>query len=322
MVVAWAAALGPVPSARAGNPEQDSDLQQVSYATSEAGASLQWRSHRPGKVRKDRQIVQARAEAEEPTVASEARPRLVAATGPGRSSHDPFTDPFGDGKPRMLPAAQSGQVSAKALGEVLVPNDGAPQFPSDGPAAVIDRRSTGAALQPLPDPKTDREPSGRSLEDELAAVRQDLRGKCPSADKTTPIADIKLWTRPSDGNVPPECPLGDKEYSERCFSPVTYTWKASGLCHKPLVFEEPQLERYGHSFRPIVQPICSAAHFFACVPAIPYILGVETPNECVYTLGYYRPGSCAPFTIDPLPLSVRGALFQGAAVAGGIALLP
>jgi hypothetical protein len=323
MAMALAAALGPAPSAWAGNPKQDSDLQQVSYATSQSGASLEWRSFRPAKVHQDRRVVKARAEADSSDEPSESRPRLAAATGTG---NDPFHDPFGDGKPRMLPAVQAGQASAKALGEVSVPNDGAPQFPSDSPAII--RRGagnvTGAALQPLPEPKADgsREPTGRSLEDELAAVRQDLRGKCPSADKVTPIADIKLWTRPKDGNVPPECGLGDKEYTDRCFSPVTYTWKASALCHKPLVFEEPQLERYGHSFRPIVQPICSAAHFFICVPAIPYILGVEPPNECVYTLGYYRPGSCAPYTIDPLPLSVRGALFEGAAIAGGVALLP
>jgi hypothetical protein len=55
---------------------------------------------------------------------------------------------------------------------------------------------------------------------------------------------------------------------------------------------------------------------------MPYILGVETPNECVYTLGYYRPGSCAPYTLDPLPISVRGMLFQGAAVTGFVLAMP
>jgi len=297
------AALGSVPWAQAQSPRNDSAVEQVSYTTSQSGASLQWRSYRSGNVHQDRNVV--------PT-------QLRAA------SNDPFSDPFGDGKPRMLPAIQTGQVSAKALREVST--DALPEFPSNGPAAGLDRSvADRAGRQPTfaePRPNGVEEPKGRSTEDELAAVREDLRGKCPSPEKVAPIADIKLWTRPKDGSVPPECGLGNKEYTARSFSPITYTWKASGLCHKPLVFEEPQLERYGHSLRPIFQPICSAAHFFVCVPAMPYILGVETPNECVYTLGYYRPGSCAPYTIDPLPLSVRGLLFQGAAVTGFLLVMP
>jgi len=270
----------------------------------------------------------------EPVKLTAGEMQINSASGAARTGSDPFSDPFGDGKPRMLPVAQSGQVSAKALGEVVVPSERVPDFPAEGSTAATTRRvadsNRSSSLRPLPEQevqlptgkKPADEPTGRSLEDELAAVRQDLRGKCPSAEKVTPIAEIKLWTRPHDGNVPPECPLGEKQFPERCFAPITYTWKASALCHKPLVFEEKQLERYGHSFRPVVQPICSAAHFFMCVPAMPYILGVEPPNECIYTLGYYRPGSCAPYTLDPLPLSVRGAVMEGAAVTGLVFLLP
>ena len=51
-------------------------------------------------------------------------------------------------------------------------------------------------------------------------------------------------------------------------------------------------------------------------------MGLEPPNECIYTLGYYRPGDCAPYMIDPLPLSVRGALFEAGAWVGGVAIFP
>jgi len=315
-------AIGSATVARAGNPPHDAGLQPASYTTSQSGASLEWRPHRATKVHEDKQV--------KPVRHSESVELM--ASGQAATKGDPFSDPFGDGKPRMLPVAQQGQVSAKALGEVMVPSDRVPEFPAEGPA-TMERRvagsSAGSALQPLPDlgaqlptAKPGDEPTGRSLEDELAAVRQDLRGRCPSADKVSPIADIKLWTRPREGNLPPECSLGEKEFPDRCFSPITYTWKASSLCHKPLVFEEKQLERYGHTLHPIVQPFCSAAHFFGCVPLMPYIYGVEPPNECVYTLGYYRPGSCAPYTLDPFPLSVRGALFEAAAVTGFVFLLP
>ena len=66
------------------------------------------------------------------------------------------------------------------------------------------------------------------------------------------------------------------------------------LCHKPLYFEDVQLERYGHMAGPWVQPFVSCADFFLRIPILPYEMGLEPPNECIYALGYYRPGSCAP----------------------------
>ena len=68
-----------------------------------------------------------------------------------------------------------------------------------------------------------------------------------------------------------------------------------------------QLERYGHTRGPIVQPMVSGAHFFVNVALLPYKMGINPPNECQYPLGYYRPGSCAPWMLQPFPLSGRGA---------------
>jgi hypothetical protein len=123
-------------------------------------------------------------------------------------------------------------------------------------------------------------------------------------------------------NLPAECTLGTDPFLGRHFVQTTFTWKASALCHKPLYFEELQLERYGHTAGPIVQPFLSGAHFFVSIAALPYAMGVQPPNECIYQLGLYRPGSCAPWLIDPIPLSLRGALLQTGAVLGGIYLIP
>jgi hypothetical protein len=49
---------------------------------------------------------------------------------------------------------------------------------------------------------------------------------------------------------------------------------------------------------------------------------MNPPGECMYALGYYRPGSCAPWLIPPIPLSVRGAAAQAGAVAAGVLILP
>jgi hypothetical protein len=74
-----------------------------------------------------------------------------------------------------------------------------------------------------------------------------------------------------------------------------YNWNATCLCHRPLYFEEINLERHGYGCPGCLQAGVSAAHFFASVPALPYLMTVDCPCECVYTLGHYRPGSCPPW---------------------------
>ncbi len=128
---------------------------------------------------------------------------------------------------------------------------------------------------------------------------------------------LTAWWR-----VPTECTFGDEQYLGRNWAPSTLTWKASALCHKPLFFEEVQLERYGHSAGPLKQPFLSGAHFFLNLVTIPYQAGINPPWECRYSLGYYRPGSCAPWLVPPVPLSVRGALLEAGVIVGGVALFP
>ncbi len=118
-------------------------------------------------------------------------------------------------------------------------------------------------------------------------------------------------------DFPCECALGvNAKFEPRCWSQTNFSWKATGTCHKPLYFEDVQLERYGHSWNPVVQPFMSAGHFFVSVPLLPYKMGLTPPNECMYTLGYYRPGNCAPYMIDPIPFSYRAAAYQALGVTG------
>ncbi|MEX0818418.1 MAG: hypothetical protein WD070_02460 [Pirellulaceae bacterium] len=122
--------------------------------------------------------------------------------------------------------------------------------------------------------------------------------------------------------VPTECSLGDDRFEQREWLASTMTWKASGVCHKPLYFEEVQLERYGHSAGPVLQPALSGAHFFLNIATLPYQMGMSPPNECEYALGYYRPGNCAPWLLPPIPLSVRGALMEAGVITGGVFIIP
>ena len=99
------------------------------------------------------------------------------------------------------------------------------------------------------------------------------------------------------------------QFHGRNWSRTNYTWKASLAVHKPLYFEQVGLERYGHSIsNPLIGPIFSGALFFATIPTLPYQMSLDPMNECQYVLGYYRPGSCAPYLVPPIPLSVEAAL--------------
>lgn len=111
-------------------------------------------------------------------------------------------------------------------------------------------------------------------------------------------------------------------FKVRNWTSLTFTWKASGLCHKPLYFEEVQLERYGHSAGPAKQTFLSGAHFFGSIFFLPYKIGLNPPNECQYDLGYYRPGNCAPWLLHAVPLSSRAARMQLGAITGGIGVVP
>jgi hypothetical protein len=122
--------------------------------------------------------------------------------------------------------------------------------------------------------------------------------------------------------LPAECTLGDDQYVDRCWTPITFTWTASAACHKPLYFEDEQLERYGHSAGPLIQPVLSGAHFFGSVLILPYQMGMYPPNECQYELGYYRAGNCAPWLLQAFPLSARGALWQAGVATGLPFIIP
>ncbi|TWU60436.1 hypothetical protein Poly51_07120 [Rubripirellula tenax] len=122
--------------------------------------------------------------------------------------------------------------------------------------------------------------------------------------------------------LPKECLIEQVAYTPRTWTAMTMTWKASNLCHTPLYFEDVNLERYGHTHGPVLEPFVQTAHFFGNIAVLPYKMGVHQPNECTYSLGYYRPGNCAPWITPPIPISLRGALYQTAAVTGAFWLLP
>ncbi len=117
-------------------------------------------------------------------------------------------------------------------------------------------------------------------------------------------------------------PIEDYAYGyHHDWYPMVAAWEAPAFYHRPLYFEEVNLERYGHKHRHL-QPVYSAAHFFANTLALPYKMGVNPPCERIYTLGHYRPGDCNPHDRHGLPFSWRGIIYTGAVYSGIGAAFP
>jgi hypothetical protein len=206
--------------------------------------------------------------------------------------------------------------------------------PDTGDALLdpFDRPRTGDGLgtaQPTPADTADAAQAAARRGESLEAARQRSEKACAdelAKIKSKRLDDIDLSIRiagtPGE-DFPFECSIDDgTPFSPRAWYEVTYMWKAAANCHKPLFFEDVHLERYGHSWGPGLQPIVSGAHFFSRLPVLPYQMGLTPPNECIYPLGHYRPGNCAPYMIDPIPFTWRAAIFEAGAWVGGAAIIP
>lgn len=216
---------------------------------------------------------------------------------------DPFADPFAEPEPAPRPQRER---LIQPFASPIPHRDGQPkQVPvaDDGPSFG---RGVSQPPRELP----------RQVQD---GAQEPL---CPDPSTLPGIEELTDDVAPDPGEFPRECPLGDKPFYGRQFACTKYTWKSSSLCHKPLYFEDIQLERYGNTRHWLFQPAISGTRFVASIITLPYQMGLAPPNECVYTLGYYRPGDCAPHLRYKIPFNLRAAAFQAAAVGGLIALVP
>ena len=262
-----------------------------------------------------------------------------------------FDDPFGDGASTTeRTARQQDELKSDLEAEPAASEPPLPEEPpaSELPAMPDEPSATEDTLppdnEPLPTPPERERPSyeqplparpnpeaAGDLSEGISTPSALVGCQGYKADCDRAIADLQsrgitkvyigLAIEGTEGDAYPcECKLG-REYSQkftgRQFSRTVFTWKATGICHKPLYFEDVQLERYGHSWNPVVQPFMSAGHFFLSVPLLPYKMGLTPPTECIYTLGYYRPGSCSSLRDRADPVQPpRAALFEAAGLTG------
>lgn len=116
--------------------------------------------------------------------------------------------------------------------------------------------------------------------------------------------------------------FGDETYVARNWGPTSLNWEASNFYHFPLYFEDPALERYGHNYHPLVQPAVSVGRFGVQVVGLPYHMTLDPVCRRVYSLGWYRPGECAPKLFYQPELNGQAAVVEAGVVTGLILLLP
>jgi hypothetical protein len=142
-----------------------------------------------------------------------------------------------------------------------------------------------------------------------------------------PITSLSAAIRPIANQLPPD--FAEAHFrsprshgDSRPWHDTLYFWEPPALCHRPLYFEEANLERYGYGLPPVFQPVVSGTRFLATTAALPYLMTAQSPRDCVYTLGRDRPGSLAPRRPHYPELRPAAGAAEVGAAAGLILLIP
>ena len=117
-------------------------------------------------------------------------------------------------------------------------------------------------------------------------------------------------------------PFKSKTYEERSFPMMTMAWEPTNFYYYPLYFADPALERYGHTYHPVVQPVASLARAGVQFVLLPYQMTITPPCKREYPLGWYRPGECAPKLHYQIPLNAKAAVVEAAVVTGLFFAIP
>lgn len=183
--------------------------------------------------------------------------------------------------------------------------------------------ATGQSAPPLPltPPPTGTE----TLPAPLKASAPKTAG--PIYPEERPISSLTASIAPKSPELPQDVasahfaqPMRAEEI--RPWRDTVYFWDAPDYCHRPLYYQEINLERYGYTPCPVLQPAISGAHFFAATVALPYSMTVHPSRECVYPLGHYRPGSYVPRQIHWPELRPKALTVEAGVTAGLILLIP
>lgn len=116
--------------------------------------------------------------------------------------------------------------------------------------------------------------------------------------------------------------FGDQAFVPRNFVHSVALFDAPDLSYYPLYFHDPQLERYGHSYAPLVQPAVSVARFGVQLVGLPYQMTIDPPFCLQTSLGWLDPGDWNPKLRYQIPWNTKAALVEAGTITGLIFLIP
>jgi hypothetical protein len=116
--------------------------------------------------------------------------------------------------------------------------------------------------------------------------------------------------------------MDNGEYMASTLPRTVLQWEPTNLWYYPLYFEDPGLERYGHTRHEWIQPFVSTGRFVSQVTTLPYQMALH-PAKCPeYALGYYQPGEWAPKKRYQVPFNEEATATQFLWMTGLILLIP
>ena len=183
-----------------------------------------------------------------------------------------------------------------------------------------DRREDDDDLDLGSDDDDDDSSAGSDSDDEETLASLDLEAR--DISEIRPNIEYALQGI-RDRQLPPKLATPRNEaYVRPERTPIEFHWMASNLHHYPLYFEDPALERYGHSYHPLIQPFASAGRMTTQLLGLPYQMAIDPIHRKRYSLGWIRPGDCAPKLKYRIPLNKKAALVEAAAITAGAVILP
>lgn len=150
----------------------------------------------------------------------------------------------------------------------------------------------------------------------VSRLRRDIRSIKPTLNYA--LKNIPKGQLPDDFDTQ----IDQGEYQTRQSSPIVYQWASTDFYHYPIYFEDPALERYGHTYHPIVQPFASTGRFATQLVGLPYQMALHPICSKRYSLGYYRPGEVAPKKYPQIPFNEEATITEAATLIGLFFLIP
>lgn len=120
---------------------------------------------------------------------------------------------------------------------------------------------------------------------------------------------------------PDEPVLSKQRFVGRHFDQITKRVEPPYVCHRKLLFEEVNAERYGWDFG-VLQPFLSATVFYYDVATAPYKLFTRPCQRFDCSAGKCLPGDPVPYLIFPTELSATGFTAELGAILGLVAMFP